>query len=89
MVFPAASYETAVYGLDCTPEVIWLSPETIMEAIAPGTTVTTILPDIGGTQLQVAVIVTVPTRIPVSIVPLKVAVPVLGATVQMYVSVST
>ena len=80
------SLETAVYDDDSTPDVMLLEPATATVAITPGRTVTVLPPDLAGAATEVAVIVTVPARTPVSLSTLRVAVPVPSVLIQVNVS---
>ena len=70
------------------PDVIVALPETVTVAIVPGTTVTTLFPETEELETEVAVIVTVPDKTPVSLSTLSVAEPVPLPSVQVKVSVT-
>ena len=87
-VLLAASRDVAMYEVVSAPEVIGVEPDTVTVLIAPGLIVTTLPPDLVGAEIEVAVIVTVPDKTPVSLSMLRVAEPVPLELDQLKVSVT-
>ena len=85
-LLPAMSREAAIYDAVCWPEVIGSEPVTVTVATGPGITVTVLPPDLAGAATEVAVMVAVPDKTPVSLSMFRVAEPVPLELDQLNVS---
>ena len=82
-VLPATSRDIAMYDAVSMPEVIGSGPVTVTVLMVPGRTVTILLSALVGAVLDVAVMLTVPTKTPVSLSALRLAEPVPLDLVQV------